>query len=362
MPAEPPAPHEAVAAAIQQKGAKWRAGATPLAGLDARGRKARLGLNVPQEAIAATKAAVEAANAASRAMGVRAATAVDWRANGGNWVTPVKDQQTCGSCVSFATCATIESRAAIACRNANLGLNLSENHLFFCGCGNCCDTGWQFSDALTFAQNTGVAYDADSPYTPVDKPCPAPPVRFRITGWKAVYGMAERKASLDANGPMVAGLHVYSDFYSYSSGVYSHVTGGFEGNHAVCVVGYSEADQCWICKNSWGTGFGEGGFFRMAYGDSASGMSTDFAFYEVTLQCPQPGPAPTDCSQYVPLLLRVITAAQSDSRLRAGLRYYVCRTGRRPVLSAAQQRVVDNVQAILRLCPQYRGPVCARIG
>jgi hypothetical protein len=32
------------------------------------------------------------------------------------------------------------------------------------------------------------------------------------------------------------------------------------------VVGYDDDHGCWICKNSWGTGWGEGGFFRIAYG------------------------------------------------------------------------------------------------
>jgi C1A family cysteine protease len=35
----------------------------------------------------------------------------------------------------------------------------------------------------------------------------------------------------------------------------------------VSVVGYDDATGCWICKNSWGAGFGEGGFFRIAYGN-----------------------------------------------------------------------------------------------
>jgi C1A family cysteine protease len=354
-------PSDPILAAVQEKKPGWQAGATPFSALDAAAKKARLGLNVTPEMINATKAAVTAANAASKAMGFRAPTGVDWRNNGGNWVTPVKDQQSCGSCVSFATCATIESRAAIVCRNAGLGLNLSENHLFFCGCGNCCSTGWNFAPALNFAQSTGVAYDADSPYTPTDKPCPSPPIRFRITGWKAVYGVPERKASLDAKGPMVAGMAVYEDFYNYQSGVYKHVAGNLVGYHAVCVVGFSESDHCWICKNSWGAGFGEGGFFRIAYGD-ASGMDTEFAFYEVELACPEQRPEPgRDCAQYVPLLQRVIAAARTDYRLRAGLRYHVCGTGWPTSLSQAQQKVVRNVQAILRECPQYRRAFCAAI-
>ena len=91
-------------------------------------------------------------------------------------------------------------------------------------------------------------------------------------------------------------------------------------------------------------------------------MDTEFAFYEVELACPEQRPDPTrNCAQYVPLLQRVILAARQDSRLRAGLRYHVCGTGRPTSLSRTQEQVVKNVQAILRECPQYRRAFCATI-
>jgi C1A family cysteine protease len=60
---------------------------------------------------------------------------------------------------------------------------------------------------------------------------------------------------------------VYQDFFSYRSGVYRHVSGGAAGGHCVEIVGYDDAQGCWICKNSWGANWGEGGFFRIAYGE-----------------------------------------------------------------------------------------------
>ena len=43
------------------------------------------------------------------------ASAWDWRnTKGANWVTPIKDQGDCGSCVGFATVATIESAVEIS--------------------------------------------------------------------------------------------------------------------------------------------------------------------------------------------------------------------------------------------------------
>jgi C1A family cysteine protease len=345
---------ETVHAAIREQGATWQAGATHVSALDDQERRRHLGLQINEAMQAQNREAIQAVNAAFRA--VSAPPGVDWRNNGGNWITPVKDQQNCGSCVSFGTCGTVEARARIVCANAGLNIDLSENQLFFCGCGNCCDTGWTFEAALTYAQNTGIAIDADSPYTPVDKPCPGATPRVRITSWRPVYAMDDRKASLASKGPMLAGMTVYEDFFHYQGGVYQHVSGDVAGGHAVCCVGYSDADQCWICKNSWGTGFGEGGFFRIRYGD-ASGMDTDFPFYEAELTCPDLQPQ-IDCREYLPLLQRVLVAARSSRGLRAALRFYICGRGRQPTPSPAQARIVRAVQTILNQCPQYEAPFC----
>src|SRR3954447_18523871 len=121
----------AIQNAINKKKLNWRGGETNVSGLDDKAKKGHLGLNVPEGIAAQVKAAVTAANAAfAVAAAVRAPPGVDWRNNNGNWITSIKDQQNCGSCVSFATCATIEARANIVCNNASLNLDLSENQLF----------------------------------------------------------------------------------------------------------------------------------------------------------------------------------------------------------------------------------------
>ncbi len=43
-------------------------------------------------------------------------------------------------------------------------------------------------------------------------------------------------------------MEVYDDFRTYRSGIYSHVTGSLIGYHAVCVVGYNDAEGYWIVK------------------------------------------------------------------------------------------------------------------
>jgi C1A family cysteine protease len=60
---------------------------------------------------------------------------------------------------------------------------------------------------------------------------------------------------------------VYNDFFSYSGGVYKKANNTVAGGHCVCIIGYNDAQQCWIAKNSWGTGWGESGYFRIGYGE-----------------------------------------------------------------------------------------------
>ena len=348
-----------LSAAIRAKGFDWVGDeAQPLATLSATEQRAYLGLSVSDEELAATAAAIKSQTALSAFRAVAAPAAIDWRNNGGDWTTPIKDQQSCGSCVSFGTCATLESRIKIKCRNASMTPDLSEAHLFYCGCGNCCNTGWGFTNALDFCKNTGVALESAFPYTPGNQPCKAGLTPYsKLSAWTAVLAVADRKNVLATNGPMVAGMAVYQDFFAYRTGVYRHATGALAGYHAICVVGYDDAQQCWICKNSWNTTWGDNGWFRIGYGDSM--IDTSFAFYDVDLPCPVPE---DDCQKYLAYLTRVLQAARVNRSLRACLRYYVCRRLPRPVCSPANLNVVRAVLAILKRCPKYKVPFCRSLG
>lgn len=347
-------------AKISERGENWIAADTTLSSLPPEQRKAHLGLRVSREELAASKQLIQAADRVAKLQaGFAAPAAIDWRNNGGNYVTSVKDQANCGSCVSFATLAAIEGRVNIACRTPGGDRDYSEAHLFYCGCGNCCGTGWQFAPALNFCRDTGVALDTAFPYTPGNQPCKAGvPIAFKIAGHSTAASMAERKAAI-ARGPAVAGMAVYTDFYSYRSGVYRQVSGVLEGYHAVAAIGYDDAQGCWICKNSWGTGWGESGYFRIAYGQVE--MDTSFLLYEPQVTCPTPQPT-DECSRYLPYLQRVLQVAATNRSLRNCLRYYVCRRGLRPQCSAAVLAVVRVVIDILNRCPQYRQPFCRALG
>lgn len=194
---------------------------------------------------------------------------------GNNFVTAIRDQGNCGSCVSFGVIAAIETRLKLVRGNPAYAINLSEADLFFCigrRQDRRCDSGWWVEPALRSLQREGLVKELCYPYTDHDQDCAgrcqgAGSRRTILTGWRRYQTTASMKLWITTEGPLVACFSVYNDFFSYRSGIYKHVTGDFAGGHCVCVIGYDDVQQCWICKNSWAPGWGENGFFRIAYGE-----------------------------------------------------------------------------------------------
>ncbi|KAF7995500.1 hypothetical protein HCN44_006607 [Aphidius gifuensis] len=78
-------------------------------------------------------------------------------------------------------------------------------------------------------------------------------------------------------GPVQATMRVYEDFFFYGSGIYKcpEIKNKRQkpvGYHSVRIIGWSETDdkeQYWIAANSWGTSWGENGYFKIAKGINA---------------------------------------------------------------------------------------------
>ncbi|CAL8105595.1 unnamed protein product [Calicophoron daubneyi] len=83
-----------------------------------------------------------------------------------------------------------------------------------------------------------------------------------------------------ANGPVVAVMDVYTDFVDPGKEVYIHKSGAFRGGHAVRVIGWGvqyvsgQRVPYWLVANSWGTQWGDGGFFRILRGYNHCRMET----------------------------------------------------------------------------------------
>jgi len=198
---------------------------------------------------------------------------IDWRNyQGRDWTTPIRDQMGCASCSAFGSIAAIESRLEIAIGNPDFNPDLSEAHPFFCGCGSCCGSGWFIESVLDFARDIGITYEECYPYQGYYEPCsPCEGWQNQVAkissyGW--TWDVEAMKWELANHGPIITSIHIHDDFYNYTGGIYRYTWGESRGGHAVALVGYNEEEQYWIGKNSWGTGWGEEGWFRIAYGDS----------------------------------------------------------------------------------------------
>jgi C1A family cysteine protease len=270
---------------LNNAGNPWEAGVTSLSGLSLEEQKKHLGLTPPpgepsleeiEQQVLSRQASLRAEALAS----IGAPSIYDLRNVGGNnFVTPITDQKNCGSCVAFGTVATVESRMRVQYNDPNFKVDLSEAHLFFCHgreTGASCSNGWWPQKAFDAFKSKGVADEACYPYDAglSKKDCTGLCANWddrvvKITGYTDITNKpAQIKEWISSGkGPVSSCFIVYQDFFSYKSGIYKHVTGGQAGGHCVTIIGYNDNPGYWICKNSWGTDWGEQGFFRIAYGE-----------------------------------------------------------------------------------------------
>lgn len=273
------------------KDSTWVAEHNPLLDLTPEARRIRLGAKPPTgepslaeretRAAAAFKAAVAAPAVAGPEAAAALPGAVDWRAHGGhNYITGVKDQGQCGSCVAFGTSAAIDGAmriidaAPIGTPKGNTLHDVSEAQLFYCSKTpqdqHNCETGWWPTAALAYAHATGLAPETCFPYTAGDQPCKL------CANWQkeltkvgttvSLTNAAAMRSFLATKGPLITCFTVYDDFYAYHSGVYIHKSGALEGGHCVCCIGYNLSKKAWLCKNSWGATWGMGGYFWIGFG------------------------------------------------------------------------------------------------
>jgi hypothetical protein len=269
---------EGIREQIRNKGARWQAAETSITQLSPERRLKRLGLLTGS--LSAPEGAPLPRSSPSVGQGT---TYLNYNEPPYNDVTPIRDQGDCGSCWAFSTTAALESQVLMATRAVPASIGLAEQILISCsGAGNC-ELGGYIDLASDFLQSTGLPPGACFPYTGTDNECSNAACPYwqsdtdAITGWQWVATTSPTvdglKNALLTYGPLVTTMNVYSDFFSYAGGIYSYVTGSFQGGHAIEIIGYDDTNQCFIVKNSWGTGWGESepgsistlGFFRIDY-------------------------------------------------------------------------------------------------
>jgi C1A family cysteine protease len=262
---------EEIQRTLRDRGNPWTAGRTSVSELSGDEQRLRLGASSPD---LETRLAIATPERNARGAGAYPA-AFDWRnVNGADYITSIKDQGGCGSCVAFGVAATLESAYQIDRGDPNSGIDLSEAQLFYCYAeaedGMNCLKGWWPDNAYKYAVADGVTLAQYFPYTAGDQACNLLPgwnyALLYPSAYSTITDTSQMKDWLANNGPLTTCFTVYEDFYYYTSGVYSPTSKVVEGGHCVEVIGYDDSQGFWIAKNSWGTGWGESGFFCIAYG------------------------------------------------------------------------------------------------
>ena len=217
----------------------------------------------------------------------------DW-----GWVSPVKDQGEMGSCWAFGSIATLESAIL---RYTNMTFCFSENNLQNTmlryskyGNINAYEGGSSILAMGYFISWLGVSPVEYDPYDQLGKISPLIATDYDIHILDAV--MLPPRANSTDNDLMKWALISYGALavnykHVHDSKYYNNATHAFYNpepghNHAVSLVGWDDTypkenfamtppgDGAWICKNSWGTQWGEEGFFYISYYDASFATQT----------------------------------------------------------------------------------------
>ena len=210
----------------------------------------------------------------------------DWREKG--VVSPVKDQGQCGSCYSFSSTGALEAHHNIK-YGASEFKPLSEQQILDCSFdfdNHGCDGGLP-SHVFEYVHYQG-GIDNERFYPYEMRSAGKDNCRFdeskiatrTVRSFNVTENDEESIRHIVATvGPVSVAFEVVDDFMLYSNGVYSSDKcrdSVKDVNHAVLVVGYGTDPvdgPYWIVKNSWGSNWGDNGYFRIARGKNMCGIA-----------------------------------------------------------------------------------------
>jgi len=262
---------------------------------------------------------------------------VDWRdMNGTNFLSWTKNQHIpiyCGSCWAQGTTSSIADRFNIKFPGQfKTPLALSAQAVVNCHRGGDC-SGGEPGSVYEWAYIHGIPHGSCEQYSArnndndtcdvIDqcKDCTWPPCpvgetcqdkcwgitdykRYYVDNYYGVAGADQMKAELYANGPLSCGIEATDKLETeYTTGIFQEYIADPSINHEIAVVGYGKdesGNEYWICRNSWGTFWGDYGFFYLPIGDKTINLAVQ-----------------TSCTAGTPSLEIVPAAAQIKSKLAA---------------------------------------------
>jgi C1A family cysteine protease len=193
------------------------------------------------------------------------------------YATPVEDQGELGSCTGNAIAECIE---LLNSKNQRL-VEISRLFIYYyerliMGTINY-DSGAYIRDGIKATNHWGAPLETYWPYniskfkTQPSQTAINDALKRKVTRYERATNF---NACIDAltNGyPVIIGFYVYTSFMSNivaRTGMMPYPDVSKEsllGGHAVLLVGYNNSTQRFIVKNSWGTNWGDRGYFYMPY-------------------------------------------------------------------------------------------------
>lgn len=198
----------------------------------------------------------------------------DWRKKGA--VNSVEDQGQCGGCWAFSAAGALEGLYKI--QKGELLMFSKQQQIDCSGSyGNQGCNGGLMSNAFKYTKDKGIERDQDYPYEIKDGKC-------RYSSSKVVFKNKDHvdlpksatalRDALKKRPISVAVQAEQNSFKLYQKGIVSSGCGA-NLDHAILLVAYgtttSSRKKYWVVKNSWGTGWGENGYIRIARGDQNNG-------------------------------------------------------------------------------------------
>lgn len=208
--------------------------------------------------------------------------------------TEIIDQGWCGSSWVISTTSVASDRFAVQSKGKEI-VQLSPQQIMSCSRKTRGCHGGRLDVAFRFLNKNGVVDEDCFPYLASNTHCPSALRRTRLLGKaqcrlptnvdRTSYYTTGPAYTLNnetsimveilQSGPVVATMRVYRDFFTYSGGIYKHSAASRNdkyGFHSVRLLGWGEEYvdgrivKYWTAANSWGSWWGENGFFRILRG------------------------------------------------------------------------------------------------
>jgi C1A family cysteine protease len=207
-------------------------------------------------------------------------------------VTAVRDQSTCDASWAFAAMASLESYLLPMDSRDFSENNLKNTHGFD---WTCCYGGNDDMSTAYFSRWGGPANETDDPYDPS---CTSPPSVTVQKHLQEVNWIPIRTSPTD-NDAMKSAIQDHAVSISmrwegdqwnptayWNPTTHAYCYNGTSGtNHLVAVIGWDDSfaasnfsthpagNGAWLIKNSWGTSWGNGGYFWLSYYDTHGGRT-----------------------------------------------------------------------------------------